>query len=211
MPYHHSIFHYPAVGKQQELRALLEERVKARKATGVPHGLNVRMFADEPMLTTRIIHQDLGSLEAFQRAQEADPAQAAFLAKMQPLLSRPNSQSLYRELVPAQNAGTPGYVWRLIYQPAQGKGEELRAILEEQAKSLNGQGVPGTLLARVVPPNGPTFMANVLFADLAAFQRFTEGAQTDAGLRAFRAKVATVAAGPPRQVLSRVLVPLGSG
>ena len=206
MPYYHYILHHPAVGKQGELRALLEERVKARAATGLRQGLGVRMFAQEPVLDTRIVHQDLASLEAFQRAQEASSAQAAFLARMQPLLSRPNSQYLYRELVPVENPGTPGYVLRLLYQPAPGKGEELRAVLEERAKSLNGQGVPTGLSARVVAPDGPSFRANVLFADLAAFQRFTEGALTDAGARAFRAKVAAVAAGPTRQVLTRLLV-----
>jgi hypothetical protein len=210
MPYHHYIFHYPAVGKQGELRALLEERVKARSATGVPHGLAARMFADEPMLATRITHQDLASLEAFQRAQEADPAQAAFLAKMRPLISRPNAQALYRELVPAQNAGPAGYVWRVIRQPAPAKGEELRALLEERTKSRNSQGIPAALYARVVPLNGATFMSNLLFADLAAFQRQTEGNQTDAAARAFLAKAASLAAGPPRQILSRVLIAPGA-
>ena len=79
--YIQAIYHYPAIGKAQELIAALAERNKASKAAGVPHMLTQRMFGPEPLFVTAMQFQDLAAIEAWQESN-AQPASQATIARI---------------------------------------------------------------------------------------------------------------------------------
>ena len=93
--------HYPVFGKGPELRALLEERVKARQAQGFRVGLSAQMFGAEGVtyiLTT--IYPDLAALEKNRKENQSDPAFIAYQAKLTGLQRMPTKTELFEILVP---------------------------------------------------------------------------------------------------------------
>ncbi|MSQ14422.1 MAG: hypothetical protein EXR50_00960 [Dehalococcoidia bacterium] len=91
---------YPAIGKGPELRAMLEEEVKARQARGITSGLQAQLFGiDGPAFT---IGTQFPGIAAFEQRRESvpnDPGRQAYLAKVNQAISRPNRQQLFEVLV----------------------------------------------------------------------------------------------------------------
>ena len=92
---------YPATGKAAGVRALLEEWVKARQASGSRQALAVQVFGQEgAVFAQNIQHPDLASLDARMHSFSQDPAAAARNEKLAPLLARPSKSELFQVLVP---------------------------------------------------------------------------------------------------------------
>lgn len=104
--YQTRITNRPAVGKVPELRALLEERVKALRAQGMRRGLLARLFDPEGGSFVIVASYDnLGEWEQQRDRQRNDPATREFQAKLSGLVSRPPQPRLFEVLVrmpPAQ-------------------------------------------------------------------------------------------------------------
>jgi len=92
----------PALGKENELRAALEEEwVKKRQAQGIAISLSVQLFAPEGatfVITVR--YRDLAELENRRRQKQTDPAFQAAVAKFASLSRAPAKSELYEVLVP---------------------------------------------------------------------------------------------------------------
>ena len=205
--YTQSIIHAPALGKNAELRAALEERNTAANAAGSPHALAASMFSPEPVLIHRIRFENLAAIEAYQDKNRDDPAFLAATAKIGQCLARPQAMLLHEEL-----AGTPGTTppkFLIINRicPAAGKVGEIRALIEDRI----GKAQPGLSGARlsvqVASLDGPAFRVTLLFASMAAIDEFRAAAATDAGTRQFLESVASLSRTPVQQRWNRVLAP----
>ena len=192
--YSQRALNYPAPGKGRELRAVLEERVKTEQAKGRAITLAMQVFggAEGNAYTLNIRHQDLASFEAMRGQNQSDPAFGAFQAKIGVLLIRPVVTQLSEVLIPfpANPAPkAPFYVQRALNYPAQGKGPELRALLEERVKGVQSSGQPASLSASVYGSDGPIFITALSFQDLAALESYRRRNQADPRFQAFGVKL----------------------
>lgn len=201
------IHHYPAAGKGPELRALLEDWVKAAPSRGFRHNLASRMLGPEgPDFINGIAHEDLAAFETYPQRSQANPAFAEFNAKQRPLLGRQNIVELYEVLMPPP-AGARRFTYRDLLYPATGKAAAVRGILEERAKSQQARGFLYGLQAKVFGEEGPVFAASAGFPDMAALEKYREGNRQDPATRAFQEKLYPLLARPNRFELYQVLVP----
>ena len=91
---------YPALGKEPELRAVLEEWVKKRQAQGMEFSLSVQLYAPEgATFVNSSKFRDLAEVETRRRQNQADPAYQAVAAKVASLSRIPAKRSLYEVLV----------------------------------------------------------------------------------------------------------------
>ncbi len=92
---------YPALGKAFELRAALEDRVKARQAQGLHMGLQERIASSDGALFTLVImHRSLADLEELRRRNLTDDAFRAFVTKASSLSIKQPTTELAEVLVP---------------------------------------------------------------------------------------------------------------
>jgi hypothetical protein len=205
--YTQTIIHAPALGKNAELRAALEERNTAANAAGSPHALAASMFALEPVLIHRIRFENLAAIEAYQDKQRTDSAFLAATAKIGQCLARPQSIVLHEELVMTPVTTPPKFLIINRICPAAGKAGEVRALIEDRISTAQ----PGLLGARlgvqVASLDGLAFRVTLLFASMAAIDDFRAAAITDAGTRQFLEAVASLSRTPVQQRWNRVLAP----
>ncbi|MGH2361787.1 MAG: hypothetical protein ACRDGM_14745 [bacterium] len=91
---------YPALGKEPELRAVLEEWAKKRQAQGMEISLSVQLYGPEgPTFVNSAKFRDLAEVENRRRQNQADPAFQAVVAKVDSLCRVPAKRSLYEVLV----------------------------------------------------------------------------------------------------------------
>ena len=92
---------YPALGKAFELRAVLEDRVKARQAQGLQIGLQERVASSEgPVFTLVILHRSLADLEELRRRNLTDDSFREFVTKVSSLSMNQPRTELSEVLVP---------------------------------------------------------------------------------------------------------------
>lgn len=93
--------HYPVPGKNLDLRALLEERVKSRQAQGARVGLSVQLFgSDGVSYVLSVRHPDLAAYEKYRQDTLGDrPENRAYQAKLGEL-QRATRQELFEILIP---------------------------------------------------------------------------------------------------------------
>ncbi len=201
--YTQRIIHFPAVGKNSELRAALEERNTTGNADA-PHALGVLMFSPQPAFVHSIRFENLAAIEAYQ----ARPLDATFQAqgrKIDQCLARERATLLYEELVGTGAVATPKFLIRFRHCPAPGAGQELRAVLEERVRKT-ATGVAGARLSRqVVPPDGPAFSVTLLFYSMADIDQSRSANDQDPTFRPYLNKVASLSRTPVQQRMQRIL------
>ena len=90
-----------AVGKAQELRALLLQRGEEFESDGITSNLSVQVAGTEAGLFTRVfVHSSLAELEERRVAAATSASNSAFLQKLNPLLSRPLDVTIRETLIP---------------------------------------------------------------------------------------------------------------
>jgi hypothetical protein len=205
--YTQRIIHVPALGKNAELRAALEERQSAAKAAA-PHALSVSMFALEPTFVHSIRFDNLAAIEAYQEQQQGDAAFQAVARKITQCLARPQAVLLYEDLVRTEVTTTPKFRIVNRYCPAPGQGAELRVVLEERVQKSRPPGLAGAGLSRqVASVDGPAFAVNLLFASMAAMDEFRSANDTDSTFQSYAERVASLSRTPFQQRVLRILVP----
>lgn len=124
---------YPATGKTGELRALLEEVVRARLAEGKTSRLSQVVFGDDSgALTSLHVHDDLAAFQAFRERNQSDPAGPARAQRAAGLTARPGQMHLAEVVIPFPPGGAParfGTTTTFVATP--GQGLALRAALAE--------------------------------------------------------------------------------
>jgi hypothetical protein len=101
------------------------------------------------------------------------------------------------------------FVQRVVFQAAQGKAQELRALLEERAKFAQSQGRPAALSVQVFGTGG-SFTLALRYNTLAELEERRRSLASDSSFQTWAAKVAAVSGQPAESELLEVLIPFPS-
>jgi hypothetical protein len=99
------------------------------------------------------------------------------------------------------------YVQQISHYPAPGKGPELRALLEDWAKTAPARGFAHNLASQIMGPDGPNFVNGVRHQALAAFGSYPQRSQANPAFRPFNEKQRPLLGRPNQQALYEVLIP----
>jgi len=206
--YTQRIIHVPAIGKSADLRAALLERNASGNAEA-PHALSVHLFAPQPGFVHAIRFENLAAIEAYQdRPQLHDATFQAQGRKIDQCLAQERVTVLYEELAGTGVSATPKFLIRNRYCPAPGKGQELRAVLEERVRKGMPPGLAGAGLSRQVASlDGPAFAVTLLFASMADIDQFRSANEQDPTFPPYLSKVASLSRAPVQQRMQRILAP----
>jgi hypothetical protein len=106
--------------------------------------------------------------------------------------------------------GEVNYALQRTFYPAPGKAAELRAAIEQRAKTPSPGAVGKGMAAQVLGPDRPHFVLTTLFSNLDGYEQYLKAQPNDPGVQAYAAQVATLTTpGGGNQQLSRVLVRFG--
>ncbi len=205
--YIQEISHYPAPGKGPEVRAQLEEWVRTAPSRGFRLNLTSQLGSVMPVFIIGIRHENLAAFQTYPERNRANPAFGPYLAKMQPLMARRVQSALFRRLNRlASQAPRPNFVWRVSRYPAIGKGPALQAYLEEREKAMQSDGFR-TLSCQMFGSEGPVFVTQIGFQDMASLEAHLDNNQGSPEFRAHAEKVQSMIARPNKTELLQVLVP----
>jgi hypothetical protein len=101
------------------------------------------------------------------------------------------------------------FIQRVAFQAAQGKAQELRALLEERVKLAQSQGRPASLAVEVFGAGGSYVLA-LRYDTLSDLEARRTALASDSGFQAWAAKVAVVTREPAESDLLEVLIPFPS-
>jgi len=101
------------------------------------------------------------------------------------------------------------FIQRVVFHAAQGKAQELRALLEERAKSAQSQGRAAALSVQVFGTGGSYALA-IRYDSLAELEERRRALASDSDFQAWAAKVAAVTRQPAESELMEVLIPFPS-
>jgi hypothetical protein len=207
--YFRLVNHYPATGKANELRLLLEDRVRSETASGSSRSaLLTEILGLEPVLIHAIQHENFAAWESHVSRIALDAKFQETAARMQSVMSRPQTQELHNVLVRFTTDRAANYLWSNTFFPVPGKAPELRRLLEERANTSTGRGsAAATLLSQMYPPDGANFMLAIAFSDLASLEAYQVAVQTEPSYPNWSTALTSVLGRPNRQRILRVLVP----
>ncbi len=211
--YIQQISRYPAIGKGPELRALLEEWARTAPSRGFAHNLISQLLSSEgPVFINGIRHENLTAFQTYPERSRANPGFGPFTAKMQPLLAQwPPRSTLFQVLIPPPSqAPSPSFRFRVTRYPAIGKGAALQALLEERVKAMQAHGIR-SLSRQMFGSEGPVFVTNIWFQDMASLEAHLDNNQRDPEFRAYSEKVQSMIARPNKTELFQTLVPFQRG
>ena len=97
------------------------------------------------------------------------------------------------------------YIQLLIHHPAPGKGPELRAVLEEWAKTAPSRGFEQNLVSQL-GADGPVFINGILHENLTAFHTYPERSRANPGWEPFTKKMGSLMARPRQSALFQSLI-----
>ncbi len=98
------------------------------------------------------------------------------------------------------------FIQRVRLYPTVGKGNEMRAALEELVKKLQTQGMTISLSADLYSSEGQTFVSSSKFRDLAELENRRRQLRTDSAYQAAVAKLTSLSRAPAKWELYEVLV-----
>ena len=204
---------YAAPGKGPELRAALEDRVKSVKSSGRSVAFGQQMFGGPggAGFVINIVYDNLAAVEAGRRHDQSDPAFVAYAAKLGALIARPVDVQLFEIVIPNPAnpvLKAPFFTQRALNYPAQGKGPEVRALLEERVKSLHSGGQRANLSMGVYGSENPVFALTRAFQDLGALDAARSRNQSDSAFQAAQAKLGSLVRQPAQVQLGEVLIPV---
>jgi hypothetical protein len=101
------------------------------------------------------------------------------------------------------------FIQRVVFHAAQGKAQELRALLEERAKLAQSQGRAASLTVQVFGAGG-TYVLALRYDTLAELEKRRSDLASDSAFQAWAAKVAGVSRQPAESDLLEVLIPFPS-
>lgn len=164
---------YPAVGKETELRAVVEERVRTAPSRKVRAALLQQLLpSDGPVFVTAVLHDNLAAFEEFRSRNLADASTQAFVTKVATLSRQPLNVELFDVLVApgGDNAGMKYLHVARVY-PAAGQEMTMRAVLEELGKRRQAEGRSHFAVSRqVLPPAGAVFALRDMYRSLSEYE-----------------------------------------
>ncbi len=200
------ISRYPASGKGPELSAQLEEWARTAPSRGFALNLTSQLGSVAPVFTIGIRHENLTAFQTYPERSQANPGFRDFVAKVGPV-GGPMRSALFQVLIPpSSQAPTPSFQFRVSRYPAIGKGPALQALLEERFKAMQAHGFR-MIAHQVFGSEGPVFVTNLGFQDMASLEASLDNNQRNPEFRAHAEKVQTMIARPNKTELFQVLVP----
>ncbi|HEY3081629.1 MAG TPA: hypothetical protein VGM69_17195 [Chloroflexota bacterium] len=200
---------YPAPGRNQEVRGLLEEWVRGSQAQGSAIGLSERVLPfDGVVYSTRTVFPDLAALERSRDRMAGDERYLALVARMSSITRRPATRILTQIIVPMAQAGPPGrYVSRTLGYPAAGREREMIGLVTEFVQRRQADGVARMLLAtELYNPTGAVLIVARGMADLAELERNLAEIQGNPLIVETAAKVSAMSRQPITRDLIEILI-----
>jgi len=102
------------------------------------------------------------------------------------------------------------FIQRVVFHAAQGKAQELRALLEERVKFAQSQGRPAALTVQMFGADGGSYALALRYNTLAELEERRRSLSSDSGFQTWAAKVAAVTQQPAESELLEVLIPFPS-
>lgn len=174
MPFVTILRQYPAVGKAQELRPIMEEYTRALQTAGIEASLSQLTWgADSPWFQVTMRWPTLADREnRFPTVQSVSApfATPAFWA----LMRQVPTQALF-ETLQVTNPGSAKWSVTVNLIPALGKAGELRALLLEGGKQVEAEGLNTALLVQLAGPESNSFTRVWNFSSLAAMETWRAG------------------------------------
>jgi len=99
------------------------------------------------------------------------------------------------------------YIQEIRHYPAPGKGPELRALLEEWARTAPSRGFKQNLTSQLLSSEGPVFINGIRHENVTAFETYPERSRANPGFGPFTTKMGPLLARPPQSALFQVLIP----
>ena len=99
------------------------------------------------------------------------------------------------------------YIQRISHYPAVGKGPELRALLEEWARTAPSRGFAHNLTSQLLSSEGPNFINGIRHENLAAFETYPERSRANPGFGPFATKEEPLLDRSAQSELVEVLIP----
>src|SRR2546422_1945924 len=190
---------YPALGRNREVRGLLEEWVRGAQARGMAFSLTERVYPFEGVAySTRVVLPDLAALERLRDQLARDQSYLALVDKVSSLTRQPARRILTQIIVPMAEAGPPGrYVTRSLGYPAAGSEREMIGVVTEFVQRRQAEGARRMQLAvDLYNPTGPVLIVARGVADLAEAERNLAETQSNPVIVAVAAKVAAMSRQP---------------
>jgi hypothetical protein len=200
---------YPALGRNREVRGLLEEMVRGLQAQGLPVSLSERVISTEGIVYgTRAVFPDLAALERRRDQIARDEAYQAVVARIAPLTRQPITRVLTQIIVPMAQAGSPGrYIGRTLAYPAAGREREMGGLLTEFAQRRQAEGATRLQLAvDLYNPTGAVYIGARGAADLAEVERNLAEMQSNPLIVETVAKVSAMSRQPGARDLLEILI-----
>jgi hypothetical protein len=209
MPYALNTQIHPALGRNREVRGLLEELVRGLQAQGTSISLSERVISAVGMVYgTRAVYPDLAALERSRDQIARDEAYQSLVARVATMIRQPVTRSLNEIIVPMAPPGSPGrYVSRTLAYPSVGRDREMRGLLTELVQRRQADGVARTALSvDIYNPTGTVFVVARGAADLAEVERNLAETRSNPLIVETGAKVAAMSRQPITRDLLEILI-----
>ncbi len=199
--------YWAAVGKNEDLRQLLQEAVVGYQADGIRIGLIRPVFGIAGEFTTVLLAETLAELHETRERILGGASYRTRVSQSIPLLATQPVSSLLEPLIPfPQDGSTNRITQRVILAPVPSKLDELRTILEERIRERIALGARISL-ARTVFAAELALVVNVSVPDYAELDALQERNRTDE-FRAYQARVNAVLVRSPEITVNEAIVPV---
>jgi hypothetical protein len=196
----------PAPGKAPAVEAMAREIVLAQQAAGARMALSVRIWSGPAALVARTVVPDMAGVTGIRSGAQRAEAQAR-LAQFSALLCEPLAVTLHQVLLPSPVTVTATVASFARVYPAIGKGPEVNAILQAEAKAEHELGISVVISRAAIATEGPMFTAATAYADLAAWEQTGQRLGADPRWQANIQQVGPLLRRPIETVMEELLLP----
>ena len=197
----------PSLGKENEVRALMEETTKSNQPR-LRTVLTESVLGEGQTFVSGTFHENLKAYETERESRRANPGFGSFVAKISGMVSRPREAQLYEVISPTSGVGDAHFTRVTEVTVAHDKEAEAREALENFARAIQAESgrAPG-IHRRLFPTEGPTFLIIGTYKDLGEYESLHS--ERPESVRNMRAKIDPFITAR-REDLFQVIVPFPS-
>ena len=194
----------PQLGKADQVRSLLEERIPVNQASG-PAILTERLFGKGPSFVAGRWFDDLEAYEKNREMLAADSAYGDFRAQISQLIAEPaDSQLYYVETASGSSSEATRYTHLVRFRPAPNKDAEVKAALDKVTAAREAEGaMPLIIWRQVFTTQGPTYVLVNRYRSLTEYDNIV--ANRPPSIRDVIAETNGILAEPTAHALFKVL------
>jgi hypothetical protein len=206
MPFIQRASFFPEWGKEAEVQAIAEARVRAIQDGGRRASLSQTAFGpDMPAFHLLIVFEDLEDYQQY--AESAGAAQAELRTSLAPLVRKPSAAALLENMVASPRPIPPGgFVLWTTRTPLPDKVGELAALCAEWARTRNSQGYLFGFGTEIAGAHPTASITSASFDRLKGLQDLRERARTEEASQKFQRDSGALTDGQPTIEILRVVV-----